>query len=107
MAIVDVLRDVAEAHEASVARIALAWLLHRPAVTSVILGARRPEQLRDTLQASAVRLTPAELARLDDVSAIPIEYPQWMAEHPWDERIFAPPVPRQAVGRDPATAPER
>jgi hypothetical protein len=58
-------------------------------VTSVILGARRPDQLRDNLLAAQVRLSDAELDRLDAVSRIPREYPQWMLEHRWDDRVVA------------------
>ena len=90
-AVVDVLRDIAVAHDATPARMALAWLLHRPGVTSVILGARRPDQLRDNLLAAQVRLSDAELGRLDAVSRIPPEYPQWMLEHGWDDRVVAAP----------------
>jgi aryl-alcohol dehydrogenase-like predicted oxidoreductase len=90
-AVVDVLRDIATAHDATPARVALAWLLHRPFVTSVILGARRPEQLTDNLAAAQLHLAADELDRLDAVSAIPREYPQWMLEHPWDDRVSEPP----------------
>ncbi|CAG7654807.1 aldo/keto reductase [Paenibacillus allorhizosphaerae] len=75
--ILDVLRDIAAARETTVARVALAWLLHQPAVTSVIVGAKRPEQLHDNLAASGIVLQPDELSRLDEVSRLPIEYPAW------------------------------
>ncbi len=86
-AIVEVLREIAESHETTVARVALAWLLHGEAVSSVIVGARRLEQLADNLQASRLQLSDEELVRLEAVSAVPREYPQWMLEHPWDERM--------------------
>ena len=76
--ILDVMAPVAQAHGCSAARIALAWLLTKPAVTSVILGAKRIDQLRDNLAATEVVLTPDEIRRLDDVSALPPEYPGWM-----------------------------
>ncbi|MEF3303144.1 aldo/keto reductase [Paenibacillus sp. GYB003] len=76
-AILDVLRDIAEARETTVAQIALAWVLNQPAVTSVIVGAKRPEQLADNLAASGILLNRDELARLDEVSRLPIEYPAW------------------------------
>jgi len=63
-----------------VAQIALAWLLHQPQVTSVIVGAKRPEQLADNLAATQVALTADELAALDAVSQLPAEYPGWMFE---------------------------
>ncbi len=76
--IIDVMREVADAHEVSVAQIALAWLLAKPGVTSVIIGAKRLDQLDDNLGSVAVTLSEAELTRLDDVSALPPEYPGWM-----------------------------
>lgn len=75
--IIDVLEDIAKNRESTVARIALAWVLNQPAVTSVIVGAKRPDQLQDNLEASGIVLTDDELARLDEVSRLPIEYPAW------------------------------
>jgi aryl-alcohol dehydrogenase-like predicted oxidoreductase len=63
-----------------VARIALAWVLQRPFVMSVIIGAKTVEQLDDNLAATELTLTPAELEALDRVSALPAEYPGWMIE---------------------------
>ena len=62
----------------SVAQVALAWLLSRPQVSTVILGARTAEQLGDNLGATRLQLSAEELATLDDVSALPPEYPGWM-----------------------------
>ena len=76
--IVDVMRPIAEAHDASVAQIALAWLLHKTAVTSVIIGAKRMDQLEDNFGSVDVSLSDDEVARLDDVSRIPLGYPAWM-----------------------------
>jgi len=64
----------------TVAQIALAWLLHQPVVTSVIIGANKQEQLLDNLKAVDVKLTADELAQLDAVSKLPAEYPGWMIE---------------------------
>jgi aryl-alcohol dehydrogenase-like predicted oxidoreductase len=75
---IDAMRGIAEAKGVSVAQIALAWLLHQKAVTTVIIGAKRVEQLEDNLAATAVRLSADELALLDKVSALPAEYPGWM-----------------------------
>ena len=75
---IEAMRAIGEAKGVSVAQIALAWLLHQKAVTSVIIGARRAEQLEDNLAASRVELTADELASLDQVSALPPEYPGWM-----------------------------
>jgi len=79
-ACIDAMRGIAEAHSVSVARIALAWLLHQPRVTSVIIGAKRPEQLADNIGATQVVLKAAELELLNKVSALPPEYPGWMFE---------------------------
>ncbi len=76
--IIDVLKEIAGNHNASVAQIALAWLLHKQAVTSVIIGARTEEQLTDNLKAADIELSVEEMARLDEVSAIPPQYPNWM-----------------------------
>ena len=75
---IDVMRRIAEGKKVSVAQIALAWLLHQEVVSSVIIGAKRVEQLDDNLAATAVRLSAEELAALDQVSALPPEYPGWM-----------------------------
>ena len=74
---IDVLVGIAEAHGASAARVALAYLLAKPAVTSLIVGARTEEQLADNLAAAEMTLTDDEIARLDDVSAQPLRYPHW------------------------------
>ena len=77
-AVLDVLAAVAARHQASVAQTALAWLLARDAVTSVIIGARKPAQLEDNLKAVEVVLADEDLKALDEVSAIPQAYPAWM-----------------------------
>ena len=74
---VEVLVDIAAAHGASPAQVALAWLLGRPAVTSVIIGARTEEQLRDNLGGADLALTADERAALDKVSAPALVYPHW------------------------------
>jgi aryl-alcohol dehydrogenase-like predicted oxidoreductase len=76
--ILDVLRPIAQAHNTGVATIALAWVLAKPFVTSVIIGAKRIEQLEQNLAAVDVQLTPEEIKQLDEVSALPPEYPGWM-----------------------------
>jgi len=77
---VDVMRPMAESRGVSVARIALAWLLHQPQVTSVIVGAKRPEQLADNIAATEVKLTSEELDAIGKASRLPPEYPGWMLE---------------------------
>ena len=76
--ILDVVRPIADAQGASVAQVALAWLLAKDAVTSVIIGAKRMDQLVDNLGAVELTLTADELERLDEVSATPAPYPAWM-----------------------------
>jgi aryl-alcohol dehydrogenase (NADP+) len=74
--IIDTVSDIAKAHGTNPARVSLAWLEARPAVTSVILGARNPEQLADNLGAASVDLTDDERTRLDEMSAPQVsEYP--------------------------------
>ena len=75
--IVDALVEVGEAHGVSAAQVALAWLLGRPAVTSLVVGARTDEQLVDNLAAADLVLADDERRRLDEVSAVPLRYPHW------------------------------
>jgi aryl-alcohol dehydrogenase-like predicted oxidoreductase len=72
------MREIGEAHGVSVARVALAWLLAKPQVMSVIIGAKTVEQLDDNLAAVNLDLSGEEIARLDAVSDLPAEYPGWM-----------------------------
>jgi aryl-alcohol dehydrogenase-like predicted oxidoreductase len=90
--ILDVIKPIAEAHNCSAARISLAWLLTRPFVTSVIIGAKRPDQLADNLAAVDLTLTEADLKQLDEVSQLPPEYPGWML--PFQGAARLKPVPR-------------
>jgi aryl-alcohol dehydrogenase-like predicted oxidoreductase len=76
--IIDVLQRVGRAQDASVARTALAWTLHKPFVTSVIIGARTPAQLVDNLASTNLKLSAEAMKALDDVSALGVEYPGWM-----------------------------
>lgn len=78
--VIDILRPIAEAHACSLARVALAWILARDTVTSVIVGAKRLDQLEDNLAAADLVLNDDELARLNAASALPPEYPGWMME---------------------------
>jgi len=79
-ACVDAMREVGDAHGVSVARVALAYVLAKPFVTSVIIGAKRIDQLEDNLAAADLILTPDQIAKLDEVSALPLEYPGWMVK---------------------------
>ena len=75
---VDAMRPIAQGHDATVAGVAIAWLLHKPWVTSVLIGARNSKQLADNLAATSIELTAGEIAILDEVSALPAEDPGWM-----------------------------
>ncbi|MBC7726661.1 MAG: aldo/keto reductase [Microbacteriaceae bacterium] len=75
---IDVLAQIASRQQASIAQVALAWLLHQPRVSSVILGARNAAQLGDNLGAAAIKLGADELQQLDAASGLPPEYPGWM-----------------------------
>ncbi len=89
-ACVAAMREIGDARGASVARVALAWLLAKPAVMSVIIGAKTLEQLDDNLAAADLSLSPEEIARLDAVSALPPEYPGWMLAMQAAARVPAP-----------------
>jgi aryl-alcohol dehydrogenase-like predicted oxidoreductase len=84
--VIDAMRPIADAQGVSVAQVALAWLLHQPQVTSVIIGAKRPDQLADNLAATTVTLSTEELKTLGDASALPAEYPGWMFERQGEVR---------------------
>ena len=86
--ILGVLRKVAGTMGISPARAALAWLLTKPFVTSIIIGAKTGEQLADNLAASDVRLDPAHIAELNAASELPSEYPGWMVG--WQDRDRRP-----------------
>jgi aryl-alcohol dehydrogenase-like predicted oxidoreductase len=75
--VVEKMREIAGRHEASVAQIAIAWLLARPVVSSVIVGASKPHQLEDNLKAVDVKLSDAEVAELDMITAPTPLYPNW------------------------------
>ena len=85
--ILDVMAPIAKAHECSPARVSLAWLLAKPVVSSVIIGAKRHDQLQDNLAAIKLTLTHDELRRLDEVSALPPEYPGWMMPFQGSDRL--------------------
>jgi aryl-alcohol dehydrogenase-like predicted oxidoreductase len=85
-----VMREIGAAHGVSVARVALAWLLAKPHVMSIIIGAKTVEQLDDNLAAASLSLSPEEIGRLDAVSALPAEYPGWMLERQSALRVPKP-----------------
>lgn len=88
--VVDAMRGVADRLGVSVARVALAWILSKPHVTTVIIGARTPEQLTDNLAATTLTLSAEDIATLDSVSALPAEYPGWMLAFQGAARVPQP-----------------
>jgi aryl-alcohol dehydrogenase-like predicted oxidoreductase len=92
-AAIDAMRRMAAERKVSVAQIAISWLLHQPVVTSVIIGAKRQEQLIDNIAATKVILTREELGTLDDIGRLPAEYPGWMFEFLGQ---FRPELPHKA-----------
>ena len=89
-ATIPVLREVAAAHGVSVARVALAWVLAKPYVTSIITGVRSIDQLNDNIAASELTLSSEEIKTLDQVSTLPPEYPGWMMEMQGAGRVPQP-----------------
>jgi aryl-alcohol dehydrogenase-like predicted oxidoreductase len=87
--VVDVMRAIAGEKGTTVPRVALAWLLHQKVVSTVIIGAKSDEQLADNLGAAEVALSAEDMKRLDEVSALPKEYPGWMLERQGAERAAA------------------
>jgi aryl-alcohol dehydrogenase-like predicted oxidoreductase len=76
--IIDVMEPIAQSKNVSVAQVALAWLLHQQAVTTVIIRAKNTDQLEDNLKAIDIVLNEEELKQLDDISKLAPEYPGWM-----------------------------
>jgi hypothetical protein len=92
-ACVDAMRPIATKHGASVAQVALAWLLHQKAVTSVIIGVKTIEQLHDNIGAAQVMLDADDLATLETASTLPAEYPAWMIARQGQARATTPTRP--------------
>jgi aryl-alcohol dehydrogenase-like predicted oxidoreductase len=89
-ALVAAMQPIAKAHGTSVARVALAYVLSKPWVSSMIIGARTMAHLDDNLEAAKLTLDAAQIARLDELSALAPEYPGWMLERQGQQRM--PPV---------------
>jgi aryl-alcohol dehydrogenase-like predicted oxidoreductase len=85
--ILDVIAPIAKSHNCSAARVSLAWLLAKPFVTSIIIGAKRLEQLHDNLASVDLTLTHDEIKQLDEISALPPEYPGWMLPFQGADRL--------------------
>lgn len=84
--IIEVMQKIAEAKQVTVAQIALAWLLHQPAVSAVIIGANKPQQLSDNLNSVKIKLTEKEMNQLNAISKLSPEYPGWMLERQGADR---------------------
>jgi len=87
--IIDVMAEIAGRYAVSVAQVALAWMLRKPAVTSIIIGAKRTGQLLDNIASTNLQLSEDEMNRLDQVSALVTEYPEWMVKRQMDGRLPA------------------
>ena len=87
--VVDALREMAAARNALPAQIALAWLMAKRTVASVLIGANKMAQLDDNLAAADVKLTSEELQRLDTLTAVPLPYPHWFTERVQDQAVMA------------------
>ena len=85
-AVIDAMRPIAARHGVSIAQVAIAWLLAQKPVTSVIIGAKRPEQLEDNIAATRLALSDDEASELDEISKLPSEYPHWMLERQSSQR---------------------
>lgn len=78
--IIDVITEIGKQHQVSAAQIALAWVRLQKGVTSTIIGAKNVEQLLDNIKSTEIILSVEELQKIDEVSALPKEYPGWMVE---------------------------
>ena len=86
--IIEIMDPISKAHKTSVAAIALAWVRRQLGITSTIIGAKKVDQLKDNIHSTTIQLTDDELKRLDEVSALPNEYPGWMIERQSGDRVL-------------------
>ncbi|MBD1863105.1 MULTISPECIES: aldo/keto reductase [Trichocoleus] len=87
--VVDRLKQIAQNHSASPAQVAIAWILTKPFISSVIIGANKLSQLEDNLASVDLQLSPEEIAQLDTLTAPPSLYPGWMQPLGWDAKVKA------------------
>ena len=85
--IIERLREIGRTHGVSAGQVALAWLLHKPVVTSVIIGAKTPEQLTENIASAELKLSAEDIEQLDAASALASEYPGWMVERQSQGRV--------------------
>jgi aryl-alcohol dehydrogenase-like predicted oxidoreductase len=85
--VIDVMCEIGERHNVSAARVALAWLLSKPYVTTIIIGAKNIDQLNDNIEATNLKLSDEELKKLDEISELPEEYPGWMVKRQSADRL--------------------
>jgi len=85
--IIEVMQQVASGYNVSVARVALAWMLRKKGITSIIIGAKNEDQLRENIASTTLSLTADEMSRLDAISELSKEYPGWMVERQADGRL--------------------
>jgi aryl-alcohol dehydrogenase-like predicted oxidoreductase len=78
--IIDLMTRIGNDHKVTAARVALAWLLGKPGVTSIIIGAKKKDQLLDNIECTTLKMSAAELSELEKISALSPEYPGWMVE---------------------------
>jgi len=86
--IIDLMATISKHHNVSVAQVALAWVRHQPGVTSTIIGAKTVAQLQDNILSAAISLSADELQQLNDISALPSEYPGWMVARQATDRAI-------------------
>jgi aryl-alcohol dehydrogenase-like predicted oxidoreductase len=84
--IIDVLNEVAKDHNTTTAAVALAWVRQQPGITSTIIGAKRIDQLNDNISSTEFELSAKDLQKIDEISALPKEYPGWMVERQGADR---------------------
>ncbi|OIO21080.1 MAG: aryl-alcohol dehydrogenase [Ignavibacteria bacterium CG_4_8_14_3_um_filter_37_9] len=84
--IIDVMDELGKRHNASVAQVALGWLLHQKVVTSVLIGVKNETQLKDNLKSTEISFTEDELKKIDEVSKLLPEYPGWMVDYMQQDR---------------------
>ena len=87
---IQVMREISQKHQVSVAQVALSWILSNKSVSTIIVGARRLEQLQDNIESTKLTLDSDDLTALDRVSALPTEYPGWMVAMQSQYRANAP-----------------